>query len=150
MRNIFNFFGFSILGAVVSLGLSFAVHTAAGLAMGVPLARLGVHGAIAQIGLLILPFVIGAALAGFAVWRRQRRVLRWRTVGLNALAVLGLSIVLFWSWIVLSGVWFGLVQADPPVILLNLFVPPFVVAATYLFVLPLTVRFLVARGRRDD
>jgi hypothetical protein len=115
-------------------------HAILGLPAGVPLSRLGTPGAIAQILLMLLPFVLAPMLAGWIHRRRDSKAPSkpeiWRRTGAVAISTI-LLCCLFW---VGAGAWFGLLQGTPRMILLTLAGPPIVVVVLFRLLFPLTLR----------
>ncbi|WP_160116544.1 hypothetical protein [Ruegeria sp. AU67] len=141
-KAFWEFWLFLIPGAIVSRLISIFSHDIMGVARGVPFARFGIVGTVAQISLLLLPFVIGASIAAVFYFRRHRRIVDSREVA-NCAKKIGYFIfaltVLFFA---LSGAWFGLVQAPMWMIAIILFAPSLSATAIFWIVFLTTIRLV--------
>ncbi|KUJ76732.1 hypothetical protein [Ruegeria profundi] len=146
-KSFWDFWLFLIPGGVLSYIISFLSHDLLGIPQGVPFARFGITGTIAQISLLLLPFAISASLAAIFYFRRHRRSETGQEIVKCAkkigFTIFALTILYF----VLSGAWFALVQA-PNLIMIAavLFAPSLSAAAVFWIVFSATLR-LITRWR---
>ncbi|MFA3918387.1 hypothetical protein AB1E33_15550 [Ruegeria sp. 2012CJ15-1] len=136
------FWGFVILGAVVSNILSIVAHYQHDIPRGVPLARLGTMGAVTQVFLMVLPLIIASVLVGFVRIRRDPHPpARDEIKGLTKAIAMSALVLCLAFWI-LSGAWFGLVQAPVWAIPLIVFGPILGVAIIFWLVFSMTTHLL--------
>lgn len=130
----------TVIGVFSSRFLSGVLHGWFDLGMGHSLAKLGVHGIFLWVILGLLPSVFGAVGAGYAFYRMKDRVATTREVRSYTLALAVSCTTIFYLFIILSGVWFGLIQANAFFIIATLTIPPAVTILLFWIVFPWSVR----------
>lgn len=119
------------LGAAISTGLSSLIHVALDMPRGVPLARLGLAGTIAQISLMVFPFIFAPIVTAIAFYGGNKRA---PEKGEFKLLVSAVSILFALLWIFLlfgSGAWFGFLQGSLLFILGGVLGPPIIAAVLF-------------------
>ncbi|MGB7260779.1 MAG: hypothetical protein WBC68_01810 [Albidovulum sp.] len=100
------------VGAVISVGLSSLIHVILDMPRGVPLARLGLQGAMAQISLMIFPFIFAPIFTAIAYYGGNKSAPTKRDLRRFVATIFGLFALLWMFIIVVSGAWFGLLQGS--------------------------------------
>jgi hypothetical protein len=145
-KYVFFYWVFVVVGIVISSAFSSSVHEFIDIPRGVPLARLGMFGAIAQVFLMVFPFLFAPILTGCAYFGFNQCKPSKKEVRRSTAAVAFSTALLLWFFFIVSGAWFGLLQGTLWVIGLVLLGPPLTATVAFRVLFPTSVHVLASRS----